>query len=253
MKIIQLNAWLGRLSGPVARFISEQNADVVCIQEAYIPNKDAIAAIADQYNFLDELVRVGNYKYQSFAKNWAMPVAGAEIIEGNVILSRYPITSEHTEHTFGKYHVRNSSADCIANTRIWQSCSVQANNGIFTVANYQGYLSGIDPMGDGTTLETIKKVIKFIDSLPRPLIVCGDFNVSPSSDSMKLLSSKLRNLTLENNINTTLSKVHRAPLKDRESVACDYILVSDDINVKSFVVSEEVVSDHKALILEFDI
>jgi endonuclease/exonuclease/phosphatase family metal-dependent hydrolase len=36
-------------------------------------------------------------------------------------------------------------------------------------------------------------------------------------------------------------------------VVCDYIFVNDFVKVRNFKVSNELVSDHKALILEFDI
>ncbi len=87
-----------------------------------------------------------------------------------------------------------------------------------------------------------------------PLIFCGDLNVKPSSPSLKPLNSLgLRNLTTEHHVSTTLSAVHRAPEADRLSVAVDYIFVSPEIKVQNFQVSEELLSDHKALILEFEV
>jgi endonuclease/exonuclease/phosphatase family metal-dependent hydrolase len=48
-----------------------------------------------------------------------------------------------------------------------------------------------------------------------------------------------------------LSSVHRADIRNK--VACDYVFTSTDIKIINFGVSDTLVSDHKALILEFEI
>ena len=65
---------------------------------------------------------------------------------------------------------------------------------------------------------------------------------NPSNDKTSLI-----NHTRENQIKTTLSQLSRVPV----DVACDYIFTSRDINIKKFSVSDVLVSDHKALILDF--
>ena len=254
MKIIQLNAWLGRVNGPLVRFLQQESADIVCLQEAYMPNKNMLSAFADQYNFLDQIRATGLYPYEHFAKNWAVPVGGALMQEGDMILSKYPISCAQQQHISGHYHERHTAADTIANTRVWQACQIAINGKQLSVANHQAYITGTDSMGDATTATKMEKVAQLINTLPRPLIFCGDLNINPKSPALKMLDQcGLRNLTVEHKLPTTLSSLHRAPLPDRNQVACDYILTSPDIVVKSFYASDELVSDHKALILNFEL
>lgn len=255
MKIIQINGWLGRLNGPLARFIAEQQADIVCLQEALKPKGADNTLFSDQYGYLEEVKAAGSYEHAYFAPSWGFPLGDAVVDIGTAVLSRFPITNEHAVHTYREYHVKGGPDPDKTNCRTIQTCIIELPGGKqLGIANYQGHLENPKGMGNEITIETMKIARDEAAKLPRPLIFCGDFNVWPGSPALAVLDDlKLRNLTIENKIQSTLSPAHRAPLEDRQRAACDYILASPEIEVKSFVVSEEVVSDHKALILEFDL
>jgi endonuclease/exonuclease/phosphatase family metal-dependent hydrolase len=254
MKLIQINAWLGRLNGPLVRFIETEQPDIICMQEAFRPNEGGMPGFADQYNFLNQVVSKGGFTYQSFADNWGFTMTDQVIVEGNVILSKFPVSDEQSFHTHQEYHVRQKASDARPNTRVWQACTVTLPDGRkLSIANYHGYLDGPHDFGTEVTVETMKKAKTGVAALGKPVIFCGDFNAWPSSPAIKLLDDLgLRNLTIENGVKTTISEAHQAPTEDRARATCDYILVSPEIQVKSFKVADEVVSDHKALVLEFD-
>lgn len=254
MKIIQINGWLGRLNAPLARFISEQQADFVCLQEVFAPKTSGMEVFIDQYTFTDELIQQGNFTHNFFVSAWGFEMGGETIDVGNIILSKYPLSQQISFHTHGKYHIK-STTHAIRNTRVWQTCQAALPNGkTLTVSNYQGYLTGASPLGDEVTIQTLEKVREALARLPQPLIFCGDLNITPQSKPIRVLDQLgLTNLTKDYKVQTTLSAAHRAPENDRNSVPCDYIFVSKDVQVNDFRVSEELISDHKALILEFNI
>lgn len=252
MKIIQINGWLGQIFGPLARLVAEEKPDVVCVQEAFRPDPSIIPVFSLQFNYIERLQRAGDFAHMSFAPNWGFQIGDIVMDEGLCILSRHPLSDERSAHISGEYHVRRCAADSIDNTRNIQSCTVKLPTGaVVTVVNYHGHLAGPPGMGSDATIETLHKVRALLLNLPRPLIMCTDLNIWPSSPGMKILNDlDLRNLTIEHGITSTLSDAHKAPDADRAKVVTDYIYVSPEVRVDSFAVSEKIVSDHKALVLE---
>jgi endonuclease/exonuclease/phosphatase family metal-dependent hydrolase len=80
-----------------------------------------------------------------------------------------------------------------------------------------------------------------------PLIVCGDFNVEPSSETFAVLAKLgLTDLVTTRGFQGTRTSHYRKPGK-----FADYMCVSQDIVVRDFtVVTEPEVSDHCPLVLE---
>ena len=78
--------------------------------------------------------------------------------------------------------------------------------------------------------------------------MCGDFNLLPDTESIKILeSSGLRSLIKEYNITSTRTSFYTKPAK-----YADYILVTPGIEVKDFKVLTDEVSDHSPLFLEIE-
>jgi endonuclease/exonuclease/phosphatase (EEP) superfamily protein YafD len=87
-----------------------------------------------------------------------------------------------------------------------------------------------------------------LEKLPQPLIFAGDLNVRTESPAMREWDGFLDDLTAQYSVTTTLSVLGKVT-----DVPCDHILVSEGVKVSSFHVADDLVSDHNALILEFDI
>lgn len=255
MKVLNVNGWLGRLNSPLSRLISKEGPEIACIQEAFAPGTKSLFNFSDQYQYIDELIAVGQFRHLFFSPSWGFEMGGEVIQVGNIILSKFPLLNKGSFNAYGEYTIKNSDDDQRTNIRVLQTCQVKLpKKHQLSLANYQGYLPAADPIGDEITVSTIKKTSQKLKLLSWPLIFCADLNISKSSPAFDPISELgLRNLIDENNVKSTLSQAHRASAADRDSVACDFIFVSNDIEVKSFSVSEELVSDHKALILEFDL
>lgn len=258
MKIVQINAWMGQLGTPLARFIEAEKPDILCMQETILPNNDVIPSFTHQFNFLDEIRRAGSFKDEFFAKGWGFDLGSSRFELGSVILSKYPISNHQEFHPYGTYHVRTNNSDSQPNTQAWQACTLTLPGGTeLQIANYHGYLEdlpGEHGIGTETTVEVMRKVAERLAALPHPLIFCGDLNIWPESPAFRELDSLgLRNLIVDNNLRGTLSPVHRATDSDRHTSTPDHILVSPEIKIGKFYVSDELVSDHKGLVLEFEV
>ncbi|HEY1645435.1 MAG TPA: endonuclease/exonuclease/phosphatase family protein, partial [Candidatus Saccharimonadales bacterium] len=84
----------------------------------------------------------------------------------------------------------------------------------------------------------------------RPLIIAGDFNLNSDSQPINTFKNSLNlsDLTEDYNLDNTLVN-EVTPYK----VDCDHVFVSQDINIHSYKMSDKLLSDHRALSVEFDL
>ena len=79
------------------------------------------------------------------------------------------------------------------------------------------------------------------------MIITGDFNLLPDSESIEILNKDFRNLTKEYGLQTTRTDL------THKSEPCDFIFVNDKVAVNDFYASEVVASDHQGLVLDFEV
>jgi endonuclease/exonuclease/phosphatase family metal-dependent hydrolase len=245
MKIIQLNIWYGKLGNSVIRFLNQQNPDIVCLQEV----SEIEGSTGGMFIPLHVIQEKTGLAHASFGPTASYRFMTRKCQYGNVILSKLPLEHEETIFVHGQYNDDYDRAEGDYNNRNLQTCQVKLPSQTITVINHHGFHIP-DPVGNDQSLQAMEKVADILKSLDGPRIFCADLNVSPDSPVLNPLSKlKLRNLTAENQLSSTLSKVHHLDMP----IACDYIFVSPDIKVTNFETSDEIVSDHKPLILEFDL
>jgi endonuclease/exonuclease/phosphatase family metal-dependent hydrolase len=247
MKLIQINVWCGRVRNSTIEFIKEQDADVVCTQEIINTNKE-LPGLFDSYNIHNDISAM--YPFCYFSPTFDYMHYGVKTMFGNAVYSKHPILDQKTVFVHGQYTTsRSVDSDSGTNVRNLQIIVLDTPQGKLTVANHHGYHT-FNHLGDAVSVETMRNVATELSSIDSHLIFAGDLNTSYESDAIKVFeNSPLRNLTEENNIKTTLSQLSRVPI----DVPCDYIFVSKNVHVNEFTVSEKIVSDHKALILDFSL
>ena len=244
VKIIQLNIWYGKLGDSAIRFLNQQNPDIVCLQEV----SKIEGPTGGMFVPLHTIQKETGLAHASFAPAASFRFMKRKCQYGNAILSKFPLEHEKTIFVHGQYNDGYDRTEGDHNNRNMQICQVRTPNQKFTVVNHHGFHIH-DPKGNDQSLQVMEKVADTLKGLAGPLVFCGDLNVSPNSPAMHPLSElNLRNLTAENKISSTLSQVHKL----RIPIACDYIFVSPTLNVKKFEVSDEIISDHKPLVMEFE-
>lgn len=95
-------------------------------------------------------------------------------------------------------------------------------------------------------IKQMRKIKEFLSPREERKILCGDFNVLPTTKSMKILEKGLVNLIKKYKVKTTRNKYYEG-----EEKHADYVLVSPNVTVKQFRVIDQLVSDHLPLLLEF--
>lgn len=245
MKIIQLNIWQGRLLHQAIRFLKDQDADIICLQEIYSSSVKIESGIYEQFQML-ELIRdqLPAYTFVFFDAVHSFNAGESVISWGNAILSKLPAEKVDTFFTYGEFTHLESWKDLESNTRNAQIVTVTDENKKFTLVNHHGYHRPTE-MGDQTTVDTFQKLSDRLTDITGPILFCGDLNVRAESPAMRVFDERFTDLTAMYNIKDTLSSLGKVP-----NVPCDHILITPEVTVESFTVSEELISDHKALILE---
>ena len=249
MKLIQLNIWQGRLIALVCKFLAEQQPDFVNLQEVYSSPQQPELYDVFRFGALETIKTVLPGYFCYFSPTYDMQVFDQTIHYGNVMFSKYPFAKTETFFINGERETVTKFQ--LNNMRNLQRARIQLDDGrAFTLLNHHGFWAGGNSLGNEQTMQKMSRVAELLHAAERPVIFAGDLNITPVSPALKKLDGLgLRNLTVEHSITRTLSRLHRADVE----VACDYIFVSPEIRVQDFTVSEELVSDHKALILEFDL
>ena len=245
MKLITLNLWQGRLKNNFPNFITSQQADIICLQEVWSANFDL--PTLDTFHSRQRIEETSGLEFSYFSPTFAITMLGEKVQFGNLLLSRYPFKSTNTFFNHEQYMEFESPEEFINNIRNAQIVKLDVDGAELNVVNHHGFWVP-DSNGSEESLKKLQILADELVSIESPLIVAGDFNLASSTDAIKQFKTNLNLIDLNNgNIESTLSADVTPLIAD-----CDYIFIRQDIKVESFAVSNQLVSDHKALILEFN-
>jgi len=236
MKLISLNIWGGRLKDDLLQFLkSHSEVDVFLFQEICDNGSVDDGWVAEPFIFTEISEILSGHK-AIFAKadenGWGLAAfvkEGVEVKEaGDIFITQY---KSEKDKIFGKK--RNIQYVTIGGT---------------TLFNYHGIWTGKGKEDNSERFEQSSKIIDFMKDFKGEIILAGDFNLLPDTESLKMMENELglKNLIKEFNITST-----RTSHYDKEVKFADYMLVSKGIEVKEFKILPEEVSDHAAMYLEF--
>jgi len=242
VKLVQLNAWGGRLEHQVADLLAAEAATFVCLQEIISTEGDGAFAVP-----LEKLQADQGYADAYMSPVFSFNLMNKKASFGNAILSQLPFTVSKTIFTNLTYKDDFDFDSDDYNIRNLQHVQVNIGDVKLNILNHHGHHVRQHKNGDQQTLRQMTQIVDYISQLDGPIILAGDFNLAPHSQSLELINARLRNLSVDYRLTTT-----RTQLTAKQEV-CDYIFVSDTIKVTSFKASDKLASDHQALILEFEI
>ncbi len=242
MKLILINIWEGRLTRPLEDLLRAEKPDVLCLQEVIRITGDT----AGIFLTLEEIQEILGYKYVFFSPVFTMGFMRRMADFGNAIVSKFPITARETLFTNDEYVPDYDYLEHSQNIRNLQYVKLDTPSGVVHVLNHHGHRIPDHKNGDAETMRQCQLIADFVSKLEGKVVLAGDFNLVPTSPSLAPINSLLKNLTVKSGVKTTRNEL------THKTEVCDYIFVSKDVKVKSFRVDDAIVSDHKALILEFD-
>ena len=246
MKIITLNIWGGRVGTEVFEFFKKYaDVDVFLLQEVFHNAGDKVDwGNRNRRQLFDEISEalpnhIGHY-------------APAE--SDGFGLAAYIKKGIHIEEVGDIFVHRHLDAmigdDATTLGRNLQYLKLQYTEGNVTVINFHGLWNGQGKSDTEDRINQSKRMIDFIKGITGNIILAGDFNLRPDTESIKLIEKELhlKNLILEHGVTSTRTSHYTKPEK-----FADYIFVSPKLKVKEFKVLPEEVSDHAALYVEVEL
>lgn len=228
------------MTDPFIKFIeNNKDVDVFCFQEIYENAREIMAVeypddMHDGFSDLEKLLP----EHRGFFRPILLGVYGIAIFvkknisvveEGEVLIHPSEI-----ERISDGHHSRNMQ---------WVKLNYDGKD--FVVMNVHGLWNGMGKNDSPPRISQSNIIRKFMDGVSGSKILCGDFNLNPDTESIKILENGMKNLVKDYNITSTRTSFYAKPGK-----FADYMFVSPDIEVKDFKVMPEEVSDHSALFLE---
>lgn len=259
MKLLDLNIGI-KLDNTkqVLDFIKKENADICTFQEAMngIDNN-----CYEEFKSKNKLTEIKEYEYNAFAplyiaseitkNNIAVKSFGGKAEQGSLILSKYKIKKHLNQFYYNEYQYSYDATHFRKKDwcRSIQNTILEINDQEIQIINIHGIWTK-DKLGDE---RTIMQTNFILDKIRKdiPVIIVGDFNLLPNSESIKLLDKVLINLIKEYNIKSTRPSFDDG--LDKGNIVCDYIFINDKIKVNDFKVINTNISDHLPLIIDFDI
>lgn len=242
MKLITLNIWGGHIQAPLLEFVkSHREIDIFCFQEVY-HNASQKISDEDRKVCLNIFAEIQDLlpDHEGFFK----PVVNGIYGVGVFVSKKIDILAEgeiqiHENHNYrgiGPTHSRNLQ---------WLEC--RADGKTYSIFNVHGLWNGQGKNDSPERIAQSQKIKDFVDSINTPKILCGDFNLRPDTQSIKILEENMQNLIKLHDIQST-----RTSYYPKEEKFADYIFTSEDIKVNRFDVLKHEVSDHAPLFLEFN-
>lgn len=245
MKLIQLNVWEGRIGSHLIKFLASQKADILMLQEV-VSSPEA----STPFDFLQKLEKSIKPASICFCPVYDFTVNQHRVYWGTAIVAQSDMKAVYDEFTHYSYRQDfdfDYTGDAY-NIRRFQHDTLTLPTGKeINLLTYHGYHDHTSKQGNPLTDQHCQRLADYIATLEGPVILSGDFNLAPDSPSLKPLNALLRNLCIENKIETTRNVLAKS------MTTVDYIWVSDDITVNRFDVLPDLVSDHAALLLDFEV
>jgi endonuclease/exonuclease/phosphatase family metal-dependent hydrolase len=267
MRVLSLNVWGGRMHDRLIPYLRDADPDILCLQEVvrtptadseWLIYRDQGLDLPQRANLFQEVADILP-SHQAFF----CPAARGDLHDGErripsewglatFVRRSFPVIGQVQDFVHGDFasdgwgeHPRSRNAHVV---RLFD---YQASRAV-VIAHMHGLR---DPAGKEDTPARLAQAKRFAEQIGRisragdRLVVCGDFNVLPTSATF----AKLGALGLKDLISTGGYSDTRTSLYKKTPRYADYILVSANVSVRSFdVVREPEVSDHCALVVDLE-
>lgn len=262
MKLISLNTWGGKIYQPLMDFIKQhaKDTDIFCFQEIYnTPTEnhehrgfrlnlyDEMSILLKDFNGYFAPTQEGYFLFSEFSERLDFDISWGLTV---FVKKNLTVKSVGDFFVFGE---RNSLVENSLQTlpRNVQYINLKVDNKNLVICNVHGIWSPGSKIDTPQRIEQSKKIKEFLSTQKGGKIVCGDFNLTLNTKSVKMLEEDLKNLIREFNIERTRSRLNPFFGKSNFQKFADYTFVSKEVEVKNFSVPDIEISDHLPMILQF--
>lgn len=249
IKILCLNLFEGGLFWDnIVTFIHKENPDILCLQEVF-NGDDRQPASFRSISRLKELLPDYFYYYSpELFEIWPHGQGDG----GNAIFSRFPITDENTIFLHEEYRkiLRPRREDDFSHyPKNLQSVVITIDGKKLHVCN----MHGIWELGGGDTKERLrmsKLIVKEVKK-KKPLVLMGDFNIRPETETIANIEKHLTNV-FKGEMVSSFNMEHKTNPGYATAVV-DMFFASPDLTIVTKSVPMDDVSDHRPLLVIIEI
>lgn len=244
MKILQLNTWSCKLTPEIVRLLDETNPDFVCMQE--VVHTDFGGKILDT---IDDILAEHPFEDYYYTPLVEFAFMHHRASRGNMIATKLPIAHQNQIWTHGEYTEDFDYIDSggYNTARNIAHVELKVDGTPLHLLTLHGYHVKAHKNGNDETMKACQMLLDYVGRLDGAVIITGDFNLAPTSESIQVINQKFRNLATEYKLTTT-----RNNLTSKTEV-CDYIFTNDKVKINDFYMSDIIASDHNALMLDFSV
>lgn len=254
MKLITLNTWGGRAGKEkLLSFLDKHKneVDIFCLQEIWEESYGDLSGVkVGGLEFNESNVMVHGLQEISQLLSDFVPYFRPHHGDhyGLLMMVKKNISVEVEGEVFvHQYKGFVPDGDIGGHARNIQFITTDFGGSKLTIINFHGLWNGKGKTDTEDRINQSNKIKDFIKTLQGEVVLCGDFNLNPETESVKIIENiGLKNLVKDYKVETTRTSYYTKPEK-----FADYIFVSNNIEVKDFKVLPDEVSDHAALYLEF--
>lgn len=266
MKLISLNAYGGIVFEPLMDFVrNHADADVFCFQEMIKKTTDEEIPFTSnnaRTNLFQEIERA----LPDFNSLFAPVQNGFDTVEktglpiqyGNATFVRKNLNVTKTKDFF-IYGKKNTVVGRDYSTLGTNAIAIQIeqDDRILIVVNLHGTSEPAHKLDTTDRIAQSEKVLSFLADKPGEKIIVGDFNLFPDTESIRMFEEAgFKNLINAFDIQTTRGSMNKQLHPEFEhgkygwQEYADYTFVTPGIEVESFTVPDEPISDHLPMILQ---
>jgi exonuclease III len=246
MKLVALNVWGGRIHDPLMAFLkTHSEVDFFCFQEVYHDAEGKEQVWGGNFGIFGDIVNAlpshNPFFHPHLGDWWGL---------GSFVKKSITVSEEGETYVF-KEKGYSPELEVLGYTaKNLQYIKTQINGKLVTIVNFHGLWNGKGKNDTEDRLEQSRNIVSFIKTISGPVVLCGDFNLLPETESLQMISRELgyRDLISEYGITSTRTSLYTKPNK-----YADYVFVSPEIIVENFAVLPDEVSDHAPLFLEFSV
>lgn len=253
MRIISLNTWGGRAGKEKLLEFFKNHADttdIFCLQEIWSAAYNDLAGkpaggVTLEYS---KILTNGVSKISEALPNF-VPFFRPHVADNYglfmLVKKQHKIVEERDLFVYKKRGYV-SEEDAGNHARNIQYVTIETPVGPLSVINFHGLWNGKGKTDSEDRIQQSKNILAFTQKLNGEHILCGDFNLLPDTESLKMFETAgLKNLIKEYQISST-----RTSFYTKQEKFADYIFVTKGVTVKEFKVLPDEVSDHAPLLIE---
>ena len=251
IKFLTLNIFDGGfLFKKVINFLKMEKPDIMVFQEVYNGQDSKLSQSYRTIRVLQDNFK--NYYYH-FAPEHNDILSDEKILYGNVIFSRYPILASSI--TFygipydNLYTKEKMNGNFSQEPKNLQYAKIAIGDSHLNILNTHG-IWGLHGNDTKQRLAMSKTIVEHIKNKEN-VVLAGDFNVSPDTETVHAIERYLKNV-FKGQLQTTFN-MKRKSNKNYANSVVDMIFVSPNLNVVKYYCPDVDISDHLPLICVINI